>query len=91
MLVVEIREFGGPEQLEQVERPAPVAGPGQVLVEHRAIGALRARAAAVFGDVLDGTLPVRVAERFALADAAEAHRAMAAGVNGKLLLIPGGP
>jgi NADPH2:quinone reductase len=50
--------------------------------------ALRARAGAVFSDVLTGLLPVRVAGTYGLPDAAEAHRAMAAGVNGKLLLVP---
>lgn len=30
---IQIKEFGGPEVLEQVELPEPVAGPGEVLVE----------------------------------------------------------
>lgn len=33
MRAVQIREFGGPEVLEQVEIPVPAPGPGEVLVE----------------------------------------------------------
>ena len=33
MRAVQQREFGGPEVLELVELPAPVAGPGEVLIE----------------------------------------------------------
>lgn len=33
MRAVQIREFGGPEVLEQVELPTPQPGPGEVLVE----------------------------------------------------------
>jgi NADPH2:quinone reductase len=51
--------------------------------------ALRARAAAVFGMVLDGSLPVRVGARYALEDAAQAHRDLEARTTtGKLLLLP---
>lgn len=51
--------------------------------------ALRDRAASVFGSVLDGTLPVRVGARYALDDAAQAHRDLEGrATTGKLLLIP---
>lgn len=33
MRAIQISEFGGPEVLEQVDLPAPEAGPGQVLIE----------------------------------------------------------
>jgi len=36
MLVIEFQEYGGPEMLKLAERPDPVPGPGQVLVEIRA-------------------------------------------------------
>jgi NADPH2:quinone reductase len=36
MLVAEVAAFGGPEALAIVERPDPVAGPGQVLIRVRA-------------------------------------------------------
>jgi NADPH2:quinone reductase len=39
--------------------------------------------------VLAGSLRVGIGERFALADAADAHRALAGrGTTGKLLLVP---
>ena len=38
MRVIECRTFGPPEGLAVAERPDPVAGPGQVLVRHRAWG-----------------------------------------------------
>ena len=51
--------------------------------------ALRDRAASVFGSVVDGTLPVRVGARYALDDAAQAHRDLEGrATTGKLLLIP---
>ena len=50
---------------------------------------LEARAAAVLGAVLDGSLAVRVDRSFPLAQAAEAHRALEAReTTGKLLLLP---
>ena len=43
----------------------------------------------LFGAVLDGSLRVRIGERFALADAADAHRALAGrGTAGKVILLP---
>jgi NADPH2:quinone reductase len=51
--------------------------------------ALRERAASVFGSVVDGTLPIRVGGRYALEDAAQAHRDLEGrATTGKLLLIP---
>ena len=51
--------------------------------------ALRDRAASVFGSVVDGTLPIRVGARYALDDAAQAHRDLEGrATTGKLLLIP---
>lgn len=38
MRAVEIREHGGPEVLRVVERPKPVAAPGEVLIRVKAIG-----------------------------------------------------
>jgi NADPH2:quinone reductase len=50
---------------------------------------LRARAAAVFGMVTDGSLPIRVGARYALDDAAQAHRDLEGRTTtGKLLLVP---
>lgn len=47
------------------------------------------RAADVFGAVADGSLRIAVSERFSLADAAEAHRALESrGTTGKVLLVP---
>jgi NADPH2:quinone reductase len=47
------------------------------------------RATEVFGAIADGTLDVRISAEFALADAADAHRALEGrGTTGKLLLIP---
>jgi NADPH2:quinone reductase len=52
-------------------------------------GELEGRAAAVFARIRDGRLSVRVSERFALADAAEAHRALEGRrTTGKVLLVP---
>lgn len=43
----------------------------------------------LFDAVADGSLRVRIGERFALADAAAAHRALAGrGTTGKLILVP---
>lgn len=43
----------------------------------------------IFAAVLDGALRVRIGERFTLADAADAHRALAGrGTTGKLILVP---
>lgn len=43
----------------------------------------------LFGRVADGSLKVSVGERFALADAGDAHRALAGrGTTGKLILLP---
>jgi NADPH2:quinone reductase len=50
---------------------------------------LEERAAAVLGEVARGRLHLRIAERFALADAAEAHRVLEGRrSSGKLLLLP---
>lgn len=38
MLAIQIQRTGGPEVLEAVDLPAPVAGPGQILIRHKAIG-----------------------------------------------------
>ncbi|MEL7469428.1 MAG: NADPH:quinone oxidoreductase family protein [Pseudomonadota bacterium] len=38
MRVIECRKFGPPEDLIVAERPDPTAGPGQILVRHRAWG-----------------------------------------------------
>jgi NADPH2:quinone reductase len=38
MRAIEVAAFGGPEVLEVVDRPEPVAGPGQVLIDVEAIG-----------------------------------------------------
>lgn len=38
MLTMQVQAFGGPEALVPVEAPVPVAGPGQVLIEQKAIG-----------------------------------------------------
>lgn len=47
------------------------------------------RASEVFTAITDGTLDVRIGEEFALADAAEAHRALEGrGTTGKVVLIP---
>jgi NADPH2:quinone reductase len=51
--------------------------------------ALRERAATVFAQVADGTLPIRVGARYALDDAAQAHRDLEGrATTGKLLLMP---
>jgi NADPH2:quinone reductase len=50
---------------------------------------LRERAAAVFALVADGSLPIRIGARYALDDAAQAHRDLEGRTTtGKLLLIP---
>src|SRR6185312_14178546 len=50
---------------------------------------LRARAAAVYGAVLDGTLDVRIGHRYPLAEAAAAHTDLQARrTTGKVLLLP---
>lgn len=55
----------------------------------RSTEALRSRAAAVFGMVANGSLPVRVGARYAVADAAQAHRDLEGRTTtGKLLLLP---
>jgi putative PIG3 family NAD(P)H quinone oxidoreductase len=41
MICVEISEFGGPEVLRPVERPDPVPGPGEVLIQVAAAGVNR--------------------------------------------------
>lgn len=38
MRAIQITAFGGPEQLKLVETPAPVAGPGEIMLRQRAIG-----------------------------------------------------
>ncbi len=38
MKAVEVKEFGGPEVLQLVEQSVPVAGPGEVVVQVKAIG-----------------------------------------------------
>ncbi len=43
----------------------------------------------VFASLQEGSLRARIGARFALADAAEAHRALAGrGTTGKLILVP---
>ena len=42
MKAVVFDQFGGPEVLQYVDLPVPVAGPGQVLVETRAVGVCKA-------------------------------------------------
>ncbi|HTY72565.1 MAG TPA: quinone oxidoreductase [Actinomycetes bacterium] len=50
---------------------------------------LRERASAVFGGILDGSLSLRIGGRYALTDAADAHRDLEGRrTTGKLLLIP---
>ena len=50
--------------------------------------AARARNHAVYADALAGIIPVRIAERFPLAEAAGAHRLMEKRPTGKILLTP---
>jgi NADPH2:quinone reductase len=51
--------------------------------------ALRARAAAVYDLVADGTLDVRIGQRYPLAEARAAHEDLQARrTTGKLLLVP---
>ncbi|MDR3508988.1 MAG: quinone oxidoreductase [Caulobacteraceae bacterium] len=38
MLAIQIQRTGGPEVLEAVDLPAPIPGPGQILIRHKAIG-----------------------------------------------------
>ncbi len=38
MRAIQIDATGGPEVLKLVEIPAPVAGPGQILIRNQAIG-----------------------------------------------------
>lgn len=38
MRAIQFTAFGGPEQLQLVETPAPVAGPGEIVLRQRAIG-----------------------------------------------------
>jgi NADPH2:quinone reductase len=38
MLAIQAVRAGGPEVLEQIQLPVPVAGPGQILVRHAAVG-----------------------------------------------------
>jgi NADPH:quinone reductase-like Zn-dependent oxidoreductase len=47
----------------------------------------RARARTVLADALAGVIPARVAGRFPLAEAVEAHRLMATRPTGKVLLV----
>jgi NADPH2:quinone reductase len=47
----------------------------------------RARTNAVFADALAGVVPARVAGRFPLAEAADAHRLMATRPTGKVLMV----
>jgi NADPH2:quinone reductase len=50
---------------------------------------LEARAKEIFGWVADGSLNVRIGHRYALNDAAQAHRDLEARkTTGKLLLVP---
>lgn len=62
----------------------PTLGHFMLTVEERAW-----RYRELFEAVAAGTLHVRIGERFALADAAEAHRALAGrGTTGKVILVP---
>lgn len=55
----------------------------------RTTAELRDRAAAVFGAVADGALPVRIGGRYPLGSAADAHRDLEGrATTGKLLLLP---
>lgn len=38
MLAIEAAHTGGPDVLKVVERPTPIAGPGEILIRHAAIG-----------------------------------------------------
>ena len=50
---------------------------------------LMARTSALFAMIADGRLKVRIAKKYSLAEAAQAHRDMEARqVAGKLLLVP---
>src|SRR4051812_12859539 len=42
MIAIEISRFGGPEVLRAVERPKPVAGPGELVIRVGAAGVARA-------------------------------------------------
>jgi NADPH2:quinone reductase len=55
----------------------------------RSHGELAARATDVFDAILDGSLEIRIAATYPLADAAQAHRDLEArGTSGKLILLP---
>jgi NADPH2:quinone reductase len=58
MRAIVIKQYGGPDQLQIAERPAPDAQPGQVVVEVKAIGLNRAELymrAGAWGDVAEIT------------------------------------
>ena len=51
-------------------------------------GELIARTSALFGMIAEGKLKVKIAKKYPLAEAAQAHRDMEGRIAGKLLLIP---
>ncbi|MRW83067.1 zinc-binding dehydrogenase [Pseudoduganella sp. FT26W] len=82
--------LGGPEHLNIMSLPKSIKLGYGVYRDHIATPALlRERAAQLFDWVKDGVLKVRIGAEYPLADAAQAHIAMAGRASiGKLLLIP---
>jgi NADPH:quinone reductase-like Zn-dependent oxidoreductase len=96
VLAVQISRHGGPEELVPVELPNPVAAEGQVVVRNRWVAASHYLAAqpdraaavsAVLAQVTAGQLSPRIAARFPLRRASQAHALLASRtVTGKVLL-----
>jgi NADPH2:quinone reductase len=82
--------LGGPEHLNVMSLPKSIKLGYGVYRDHIATPALlRERAAQLFDWVRDGVLTVRIGAEYPLADAAQAHIAIAGRASiGKLLLIP---
>ncbi|WP_229260323.1 quinone oxidoreductase family protein [Duganella alba] len=82
--------LGGPEHLNIMSLPKSIKLGYGVYRDHIATPALlRQRAAQLFDWVRDGVLKVRIGAEYPLADAAQAHIAIAGRASiGKLLLIP---
>jgi len=75
---IQVSVPGGPEVLETVDLPRPVAGAGQVLVRAQAIGLFAA-----------GAVKPPIYQRLPLAEARRAHEMLdAREVLGKLILKP---